>query len=285
MEDRRGQGMGPGLKVGGGLGLLVVILVVALLGGDPGEILELLGGASETSTATEPRSPPPNDEMAQFASAILASTEDAWSRIFEARGAASYRPATLVLFDDVVRSRCGIQGAATGPFYCPRDGNIYLDLGFFRQLERMGASGDFAWAYVIGHEVGHHVQNLSGTLSGTPPGADARRMSASERSVRIELQADCYAGVWAHHADRSRALLEEGDIEEGLRAAAAIGDDRLQGDAVRPETFTHGSSEQRMRWLRTGLEAGSVEACDTSSRELGERTGYRDPHSLEETGA
>jgi predicted metalloprotease len=256
--------MRPGGVVGGGVGLLVLVLLVWLLGGDPRALLDM---AQEAPPAGAPGAgpPPADDEAAQFVSAILASTEDVWGPIFAERGAA-YRPPTLVLFTDLVRSGCGTAGSQTGPFYCPADEKVYIDLGFFRELARLGGPGDFAAAYVIGHEVGHHVQNLAGTadevrgLQERDPGA------ANALSVRLELQADCYAGMWANHANREGTFLEPGDVEEGLAAAAAIGDDRLArsaGRAASPETFTHGTSAERARWLSTGLQRGTPEACDT----------------------
>lgn len=263
-----------GGKAGGGIGIIIVIIVVVmLLGGDPMSLLE--GGGGVESGALPPAAGTrgtPADEAGEFVSTVLGSTEDVWGEIFAASGA-RYREPNLVLYDDVVRSACGMNSAATGPFYCPSDAKVYLDLGFFRDLARMGGAGDFAQAYVIGHEVGHHVQNITGISNRVR--ADQRgagKAQANALSVLQELQADCYAGVWAHHANRQMPrdpLLEAGDVEEGLAAARAIGDDRLQrqaGRAVHPESFTHGTSEQRERWLMTGLETGSVEACDTFAR-------------------
>jgi predicted metalloprotease len=266
VEDRRGQRVSGGMKIGGGAGLLLVV-VTLLLGGDPTQLLQVLGsqaGAEPTSTGP---TVPPEDETGRFLSAVLAMTEDVWSELFAA-GGATYDPPTLVLFSESVQSACGLGTAATGPFYCPPDQNLYLDTSFFEELARMGGPGDFAVAYVVGHEVGHHVQTLLGTSE------EVRRLQAQGGSeaesnrlqVSMELQADCYAGVWAHHANRLQKVLEPGDVDEGLSAAAAIGDDTLQreaGRAVRPEAFTHGSSEQRRRWLEAGLRTGDVEACDT----------------------
>lgn len=252
VEDRRG---GRGVRLGGGLGGLVVLLIVGYcLGVDPSTLLQ--EGTQLAPQSGAAPGPPPTDEAADFVSAVLGSTEAAWTDIFERRGA-RYPPPTLVLFDGSVASACGFSTAATGPFYCPPDQNVYLDVSFFRELARLGGAGDFAAAYVVGHEVGHHVQNVLGTMD---------RAGGNAASVRVELQADCYAGVWAHHANRRASILEPGDVEEGLAAAQAIGDDRLQrrgGGAVSPESFTHGTSEQRARWLRTGLETGSLEACRT----------------------
>jgi predicted metalloprotease len=263
-----------GGKAGGGIGIIVVIIVVVLLlGGDPLSLLQGGGGASPgAAPPASGRMGAPSDEAGEFVSTMLASTEDVWDTIFAQSGARYQRP-NLVLYDDVVRSACGMNSAATGPFYCPLDAKVYIDLGFFRELARMGGAGDFAQAYVIGHEIGHHVQNITGRsdrVRSAQRGAGKRQ--ANELSVLQELQADCYAGVWAHHANRQKPgdpLLETGDVEEGMNAARAIGDDRLQrqaGRAVHPESFTHGTSEQRARWLRIGLETGNVEACDTFAR-------------------
>jgi predicted metalloprotease len=268
VEDRRGQRVGRGVKMGGGLTLLIVVAVL-LLGGDPTTLLEVAGEAAPTQT--RPVSPA-EDEMADFVTVVLGFTEDTWGEIFAAAGQ-TYREPSLVLFTDMVQSACGMNTAATGPFYCPPDRKVYIDLGFFRELERIGGAGDFARAYVIGHEVGHHVQNLVGTSNAVRQ-AQARSGSQGEAnrlSVAMELQADCYAGVWAHHMNRrgGGSILESGDVDEGLQAAASIGDDRLMrsaGRAANPESFTHGTSEQRATWLRRGLETGSVEACDTFER-------------------
>lgn len=265
VEDRRGQRVGRGVKMGGGLTLLIVVAVL-LLGGDPSTLLQVVGEPAPTETRHPTAA---EDEMAEFVSVILGYTEDTWGEIFAAAGQ-TYREPGLVLFTDMVRSACGMNSAATGPFYCPPDQKVYMDLGFFSDLERMGGGGDFAQAYVIGHEVGHHIQNLAGT-SDSVRQAQVRSGSQAEAnrlSVLMELQADCYAGVWAHHMNRrgGGTILEPGDVEEGLRAAAAIGDDRLMrsaGRAANPESFTHGTSEQRAMWLRRGLETGSVDACDT----------------------
>ena len=282
VEDRRGQaGPGSGVRrrglVGGGLGLLLVIGFVAL-GGDPRTALQLLGsvqsspsaGTAQPSQASgaAPAGPRPDDPLADFSAAVLGNTEDTWSAIFQKMGK-RYEPPTLVLFTDSVRSACGLSSSATGPFYCPGDHKLYIDLGFFRELrDRFGAKGDFAQAYVIAHEVGHHVQNLLG-ISERVHAAEQRASSKAEAnalSVRLELQADCFAGVWAHHANADRHLLEPGDVQEALTAAEAIGDDTLQrqaGGVVRPESFTHGTSAQRERWLKTGIDRGTIDACDT----------------------
>jgi predicted metalloprotease len=279
VEDRRGQRVamgGGGLRIGGG-GLLLVLLAAWLLGADPLALLSMLADGGGTVTQVDPGrvetgAPVPlpggaGDEQAEFVSVVLADTEDTWSELFAARGE-RYLPPKLVLFTDVVRSACGTAQSAMGPFYCPLDQKVYIDLGFYRDLQqRFRAPGDFAQAYVIAHEVGHHVQ----TLLGISQQVQEKRQRISEAqgnqlSVRLELQADCLAGVWAHHAHRTRQILEEGDVEEGLGAAAAIGDDRIQRrtqGTVVPESFTHGSSAQRVTWFRRGLETGRMDACDT----------------------
>lgn len=267
VEDRRGRRVRRGIA-GGGIGTIVLILAALYFGIDPNVVMQGLDMVS-TSQAPAPgrQSPAANDEQAQFVSVVLADTEDTWQQLFAASGQ-RYQEPRLVLFSDAVKSACGFANAAVGPFYCPADKQVYLDLGFFRDLkQRFGAPGDFAEAYVIAHEVGHHVQNLLGVS------ADMRRRQrglgkadANALSVRLELQADCFAGVWANQADRARKILEQGDIEEGLNAASAIGDDRLQrrtGGRVVPDSFTHGSSEQRVRWFRRGFETGDPAACDT----------------------
>jgi hypothetical protein len=271
VEDRRGAraGLGgAGFRLGGG-GIVLLLLAAWLLGVNPLEVLSLLaGGGSGTMQLPEPRpGATPTDEGADFVSVVLADTEDTWSVLFAQAGSA-YEAPRLVLFSQVVQSACGMAQAAMGPFYCPRDQTVYIDLSFYRDLrDRFGAPGDFAQAYVIAHEVGHHVQTLLGTSEQVRAAQQrAGEAQANALSVRLELQADCYAGVWAHHAHRARQVLEAGDVEEGLGAAAAIGDDRLQRQTqgqVVPESFTHGSSRQRVEWFSRGLETGSLEACDT----------------------
>lgn len=272
VEDQRGFGAGAGVSLGGGA-LLLIAVVATLMGADPSTVIDML---SQSRVAVDdggqaPGGPPPaGDEQADFVSAVLGDTEDTWTALFAARGQ-RYTPPKLVLFSDAVRSACGLGSAAVGPFYCASDRKVYIDLAFFRDLERrFGAPGDFARAYVIAHEVGHHVQNLLGITEQVE--RRGARLGPAERnalSVRVELQADCFAGVWGHHAGAERHLLEAGDAEQGLRAAAAIGDDRLQrqaGGTVQPESWTHGSSQQRVEWLRRGLERGDVDACDTFGR-------------------
>ncbi len=277
IEDRRGRRMKPmrrGTKIGGGA-TIIVLLVSLFLGADPQMLLSALGGVESpgisntpSGSITDGASIDPNDETANFVSVILADTEVTWQKIF-AQSGNRYQEPRLVLFTDQVRSACGTTSSASGPFYCPGDNQVYIDLGFFRQLKQMGAPGDFAQAYVIGHEIGHHIQNITG-ISQKIRSMQTRtdRAGANALSVKQELQADCYAGVWAYHSNKDRNMLEEGDVEEGLRAAAAIGDDALMRDAgrsIRPESFTHGSSKQRIKWLRIGLETGSPDACNIFS--------------------
>jgi predicted metalloprotease len=264
IEDRRGMRFG---RAGGiGLGTIVLALVAAYFGVDPSVVLQ---GTQPSQQAQQVPYEESADEarLREFVSVVLADTEDAWGAIFSAAGR-TYEQPTLVLFSGAAQSACGFAQAAVGPFYCPGDRKVYIDLSFYQDLQkRFGAPGDFAQAYVVAHEVGHHVQTLLGiserNMAARQRASDAE---ANALSVRQELQADCFAGIWAHNADRSRQLLEGGDIEEGLNAAAAIGDDRLQKQSqgyVSPESFTHGSSEQRVRWFKRGFEQGSVEACDT----------------------
>lgn len=266
VQDRRSMG---GVVGGGvGCGTIVIALLFVVLGGDPMTALEIVAVDAQQQQQVAPRAPSAQeDELATFASMVLADTEDVWNDQFRRAGSA-YREPTLVLFSDSVQSACGSASAAVGPFYCGADEKIYIDLSFYRQLEqRLRAPGDFAQAYVLAHEVGHHVQNLTGTLDRVH--AQRRRLpeaQANALSVRLELQADCYAGVWAHHAQAQRQVLERGDIEEAMRAANAIGDDNLQRRAqgyVVPDSFTHGTSAQRMQWFDRGLNTGSIAACDT----------------------
>ena len=264
VEDRRGMGGGGmRLPLGGGLGGIVLLLVVsALTGTNPLELIGTFTGDQERGVAGVPE----GDTQASFISVVLASTEDTWREAFRARGQA-YVPPMLVLFDGETTSACGLGRAEVGPFYCPADRDVYLDLSFFRELdEQFGAPGDFAQAYVVAHEVGHHVQNLLGTSESVTRARErGDEQQSNALSVRLELQADCYAGVWGHYAAQ-RQLLEPGDADEGLTAAGAIGDDRLQRMSkgrVAPETFTHGSSAERAKWLRRGLEVGTLDACDT----------------------
>jgi len=267
VEDRRGMS-GGGIAIGGGLGGIVLLVIALLLGADPRQLLEQRGVDPSSGTTTSRPTNPQEDELKQFSATVLASTEDVWTDIFLQQGRTYTKP-TLVLFTDAVRSACGEAGAAVGPFYCPGDQKLYLDLSFFNDLQtRFRAPGDFAQAYVIAHEVGHHVQNLLGTMDRVD--SVRGRMSeaeANQLSVRLELQADFLAGVWAHYAQQ-KGILEAGDIEEALGAASAVGDDRLQREGqgyVIPDSFTHGTSEQRIRWFRKGLESGDLRQGDTFS--------------------
>ena len=276
VEDRRGGGFGGGggrMVVGGGIGTVVLVLLALFLGVDPSIVLQGGGPVAPSPQLDQgPASrPPADDAAARFASRVLGETEDVWNPVFRSLGR-QYQEPRLVLYSGVVESGCGTAQAQVGPFYCPPDSRLYIDLDFMAQLQRtLGAQGDFASAYIIAHEVGHHVQNQLGVLSRV----DAMKRQASEvqanaLQVRVELQADCLAGLWARRAQDARQILERGDIEEGLNAAAAVGDDRLQRRArgtVQPESFTHGSSEQRARWFRRGLESGRLDACDTFAPE------------------
>jgi len=269
IEDRRGMRpvrTGVGLSLGG----VLFLVVLSLLGINP---LPFLGVATQAPEVQMQESAQPYQETPQEASlrvmsaVVLADTEETWNAILPQYGVQYVEP-TLVLFNGVVQSGCGTAESAMGPFYCPLDQKLYIDMSFYDDLsQRFGAPGDFAQAYVIAHEVGHHVQNLLGTAERVQAAQQrASKVEANALSVRMELQADCYAGIWAYHAARSRQLLEAGDVEEGLNAASAIGDDRLQRMSqgrVVPDAFTHGSSEQRVRWFRMGMESGSLEACDT----------------------
>jgi predicted metalloprotease len=280
VEDRQGQGVpvgrggfgGGGVKLSGGM-IIVAVIAALVFGINP---LTFLGGGGGPAPAPVPQSAPaggatapgaPVDERKDMASRVIGDTEDVWKALFQAMGIDRYPPTTLVLYRGRVSSGCGTASSAAGPFYCPADGKVYLDTSFFDELSRkFGAPGDFAQAYVIAHEVGHHIQNVLGTMrtfDKQTQGMDERRRNAA--SIRLELQADCYAGVWGHFAQR-RNLLEPGDIEEGMRAAAAVGDDtimkRTQGYVV-PDAMNHGTAEQRMRWFKVGLASGDPRKCDT----------------------
>jgi predicted metalloprotease len=272
VRDMRGAGRSGRLGLSGipipigrgsGIAVIVMLLIAVVLGG-PEALDLLLGGGSQTGSPTSPTRG--GDEDSDFVAAILGSTEDVWSVLLRQHGD-TYSPPQLTLFAGSVDSACGFASAAVGPFYCPSDRRVYLDTSFFDELARLGGPGDFAQAYVIGHEVGHHVQTLLGTATQVRNAqAQAEQTQANRLQVAMELQADCYAGVWAHHANIDQQLLEPGDVQEGLRAAAAIGDDRLQRNAgrrVTPDSFTHGSSAARQQWLETGLESGRLEDCDT----------------------
>ena len=278
VEDRRGEGGGFGLPVGrrglagGGIGAIVLVVLALFLGIDPAVVLQGMptaGVAPDVGYSGQPAPTDDRDELKRFVAVVLAETEETWHEIFAQMGR-RYEEPVLVLFSGAVQSACGFAEAAVGPFYCPGDQKVYLDLAFFDELhQRFGAAGDFAQAYVIAHEVGHHVQ----TLLGISPRVEAMQRQlggaeANQLSVRLELQADCFAGVWAARADASRQILEAGDLEEALNAANAIGDDRMQrraGGYVVPDSFTHGASAQRVRWFQHGLETGDMRACDTFS--------------------
>lgn len=261
VEDRRR--LGPAVA-GGGIGVVILAIVVMVLGGDPGAVLD--SGGAPAAEATQPRSAA-EDSMAQMVSVVLADTEEVWDRVFRDEVGAPYQPARLVLFTRATQSSCGFAQSAVGPFYCPLDESVYIDLSFYDELRRMGARGDLAQAYVIAHEVGHHVQTLLGISESVRERSRGLRESeANALSVRQELQADCFAGVWANRADEMWGILEPGEVSHALDAAAAVGDDRLQkagrGVAV-PETFTHGTSQQRMRWFTRGFQSGRAGDCDT----------------------
>jgi predicted metalloprotease len=272
VEDRRGGGGGGGFGIGGGT-VGIGSIVIALLGSwffgvSPSTILSLLSGGSPAQVQQAPSHPPANDQETQFVRTVLRYTETTWTQIFKANGA-SYQPPVLVLYDDRTKTEgCGIGEAAVGPFYCPADRKVYIDLTFFRMMQqRFKVGGEFTQAYVIAHEVGHHVQNLLG-ISGKVDGMRNRlsETEANALSVRVELQADCFAGVWAYHTNEAKQIIEQGDVESALAAASAIGDDALQrqsrGEVV-PDSFTHGTSAQRVRWFTKGLQTGSVEQCNT----------------------
>ncbi|MGJ8663351.1 MAG: KPN_02809 family neutral zinc metallopeptidase [Marinicella sp.] len=274
VEDRRGQGsvVRGGAKLSGGM-IIIALIYAVVTGQNPlsllGGMMQQGGGSSQQQVQIPKQRSAAEKESADFSNVIFTSTEDMWTQIFS-RSGQQYKPPKMVLFDGQVQSRCGINSEAIGPFYCPGDDTVYLSLGFFRQLERMGAPGDFARAYVIGHEVGHHIQNITGTERQVRQWQQQAnsKVEVNQLSVLMELQADCLAGVWAHHANQQQNMLEPGDIEEGLRAAASIGDDTIQsraGRKVNVEGFTHGSSEQRVKWLKRGLQTGSYDSCNTFS--------------------
>jgi len=272
VEDRRGVRVSRGM-LGGGIGTIILVLIALYFGVDPSmflnqentrEVSVPPGSVSQERTAEE-------NQMAEFVSVVLADTEDTWHEIFR-RSGKTYQEPKLVLFTDAVESACGFAQSAVGPFYCPRDYKVYIDLQFYKDLkDRFHAPGEFAQAYVIAHEIGHHVQNLLGIsdkVHSMQQGAD--KATANSLSVRLELQADCLAGIWAYHADRSKNIVEAGDIEAALRAASSIGDDRIQKQSqghIVPESFTHGSSEQRVRWFKHGIETGDFAQCNTFKAE------------------
>lgn len=267
VEDRRGMRVSRAGLAGGGIGTIVIALIAMYFGVDPRIVMQ--NSPTESTVTSSQPVLPEQQELADFVSVVLADTEDTWHQLFRDMNG-EYQEPRLILFSGAVESACGFAQSAVGPFYCPADQNVYIDLSFYDDLrKRFRAPGDFAQAYVVAHEIGHHVQTLLG-ISEQVHAAQGRaaKAEANALSVRMELQADCLAGVWAHHADRARGIVEAGDIEEALNAASAIGDDRLQrqaGGYVTPDSFTHGSSAQRMRWFRQGMKAGTFEACDTFS--------------------
>ncbi len=281
VEDRRGGGGGTGggsaiggLLLGGLRGKGIVAIIVAAAAAyffdiDPALIMRLLnsGESTVTESSTPAQQIPAGDKLAKFVSVVLADTEDVWRERFQAMGR-EYRDPKLVLFRGSTPTPCGKGKSAMGPFYCPADQKVYIDLTFYQEMKTSyKAPGDFAQAYVIGHEVGHHVQNMLGTMRKVRQQQEgASETTANALSVKMELQADCYAGVWAHHAHKARQIIQEGDVEEALGAASAIGDDTLQrraGQSVSPESFTHGSAAERVRWFKTGMQSGDLQACDT----------------------
>jgi uncharacterized protein len=273
VRDVRGAGgggrvplrIGRGGGIGGGLGLLVILGLLFVLGG-PDAVLQVFSGGGGAPTSEQGQPLAANDEVSDFVARVLGSTEDVWGAVF-AQSGDRYRPPELTLFAGAVQSACGYASSASGPFYCPGDQRVYLDTSFFDELARLGGAGDFAAAYVIGHEVGHHVQTLLGTSDQVRAAQQrSREVDANRLQVAMELQADCFAGVWAYHANQTTRVLEPGDVGEGLGAAEAIGDDTLQrsaGRGVTPDSFTHGSSAERQRWLSTGLRTGDPTSCDT----------------------
>jgi len=269
IEDvRASTGGGAGLKVGVG-GTLLALAASYFLGIDPRVILGLMNAVPTEQSAPAARYGTPQDEQGRFIAAVLGETEDTWSAIFQDRGL-QYVPPKLVLYRDAMPTACGMGSAAAGPFYCPLDRKVYLDLSFFDQLaEEFQAPGAFAQAYVVAHEVGHHVQNLLGIADKVRAAQErGSELQANQLSVKLELQADCFAGVWAHHADATKHILEQGDVESALRAASAVGDDTLQRRTqgyVVPDSFTHGSSAERVSWFKRGFASGSIESCDTFS--------------------
>ncbi|MBW4639734.1 MAG: neutral zinc metallopeptidase [Gloeocapsa sp. UFS-A4-WI-NPMV-4B04] len=266
VEDRRGMQVSRPV-VGGGIGFVVLALIATFLGVDPAILLEQSTPTNDPYSDSPQANSPTSDRQTEFISVVLADTEDTWHKLFRQMGRTYVEP-RLVLFSDAVESACGYARAATGPFYCPRDEKLYIDLSFYQDLQnRYQAPGDFAQAYVIAHEVGHHVQNLLG-ISDRVQALQSRvsQAEANQLSVRLELQADCFAGIWANQAQRSRQILEPGDIEEALNAASSIGDDRLQSQSrgyVVPESFTHGSSAQRVQWFKRGIQTGEPAQCNT----------------------
>ena len=273
IEDRRGMSTGRKVGVGGGIVTVIIALVVMLLGGDPREVLQMMETQQATTETVSDYQPTAHEqELAEFVSVTLADTEDVWHKLFESSGL-TYREPTLVLFSGAAESACGFAQSATGPFYCPGDEKVYIDLNFLEELQqKLGAQGDFAMAYIVAHEVGHHVQKLLGVLDQVHGlRGQVSEAKYNDQNVRLELQADFYAGIWAHHAQKMKNILETGDIEEAMNAAQAVGDDRIQMQSqgyVVPDSFTHGTSEQRRTWFRKGFETGNVNNGDTFNEEI-----------------
>ena len=273
IEDRRGMSSGRKVGIGGGIGAIVIALIVMLLGGDPSEVLNVMQNQqSATETPSDYQPTAHEQELTEFVSVVLADTEDVWHKLFDDSGL-TYREPTLVLFSSATESACGFAQSATGPFYCPGDEKVYIDLNFLEQLQqRLGAQGDFAVAYIVAHEVGHHVQKQLGVLDQVHQlRGQVSEKQYNEQTVRLELQADFYAGIWAYHAQKMKNILESGDIEEAMNAAQAVGDDRIQKQSqgyVVPDSFTHGTSAQRMKWFKKGFETGNVNNGDTFEQEI-----------------
>lgn len=273
VEDRRGMSSGRKVGIGGGIGAIVIALIVMLLGGDPSEVLNVMQNQqSYTETPSDYQPTAHEQELTEFVSVVLADTEDVWHKLFDDSGL-TYREPTLVLFSSATESACGFAQSATGPFYCPGDEKVYIDLNFLEELQqRLGAQGDFAVAYIVAHEVGHHVQKQLGVLDQVHQlRGQVSEKQYNEQTVRLELQADFYAGIWAYHAQKMKNILESGDVEEAMNAAQAVGDDRIQKQSqgyVVPDSFTHGTSAQRMKWFKKGFETGNVNNGDTFEQEI-----------------
>ena len=273
IEDRRGMSSGRKVGIGGGIGAIVIALIVMLLGGDPSEVLNVMQNQQSYTERPSDYQPTAHEqELTEFVSVVLADTEDVWHKLFDDSGL-TYREPTLVLFSSATESACGFAQSATGPFYCPGDEKVYIDLNFLEKLQqRLGAQGDFAVAYIVAHEVGHHVQKQLGVLDQVHQlRGQVSEKQYNEQTVRLELQADFYAGIWAYHAQKMKNILESGDIEEAMNAAQAVGDDRIQKQSqgyVVPDSFTHGTSAQRMKWFKKGFETGNVNNGDTFEQEI-----------------
>lgn len=267
VEDRRDEVVSGGSKKGIGIITIIVAVIAMYFGVDPAVVLQHIPNQQPTTTSAPRTKSAEEEQLAAFISVVLADTEDTWNKIFQGMGK-TYQEPTLILFSGAVQSACGFADAAVGPFYCPADKKAYIDLSFYQDLkQRFHSPGDFAQAYVIAHEIGHHVQKLLG-ISDKVHAASAKlsEVEANKLSVKLELQADCFAGVWANHTDKTKRILEKGDMEEALNAASNIGDDRLQKQArgqITPDSFTHGTSEQRMRWFKRGFDSGNVNQCNT----------------------